>query len=216
MDHHTENTSTFIAKPAHSLVWKQRPAICRSPAPQTSLSTSFQSLVGLFQSNSNIPYSIFTVFQLPDELILFILSYIFPEPRLAGSYARYCVQYCMEINSDHQRRMESSLQPLSMACRTMRLRLLPWIWDLIQPSRRFGIYLVLWNFNATTRAVHVNRSLATFVRYFRTLLRTWSGADVCPLKVHDGTLPEGRGGSPVCPVLIVPTKSPHSQARVIR
>ena len=172
MDHHSENIPTFFARLAYSLVWKQHPAI----VTQTSLSTG---LPVLFQSNTNTPSSIFTVFQLPDELILFILSYICPEPRPTGSYARFCVQYCMEINNDHQRRTEF-LQSLSMTCRTMRSRLLPWIWDLIQPSRRFGAYLVLWNFAATTRAVHVDKSLATFVRYFGTLLNPCSGANVYP------------------------------------
>ena len=67
------------------------------------------------------------------------------------------------------------LKPLSMTCRTMRLRLLPWIWDLVQPSRRFGIYLVLWNFTSTVRAVQADKSLATFVRYFRAILLPDSG-----------------------------------------
>jgi len=55
------------------------------------------------------------------------------------------------------------LRPLSMTCKAMRLRLLPWIWEHLEPS--WGDYL-----NRITNAVRVDRSLASSVKYFWALL----------------------------------------------
>ena len=181
MNRHGENTPAFFARLADGLTGKQHPPIVSlsgpigSPAPQTSLSTSFQCSISLSWSNPNLSRSIFSVFQLPDELILSILSHISPEPYLTGRYARYCVQYCMKINDDHQQRMRI-LRRLSMTCKAMRLRLLPWTWDLIQPPRCEPSYLggrcwVSWNFAITTSWVaFTDKSLATRVKYFCALL----------------------------------------------
>jgi len=180
MNHHGENTQTFFARLADGLVGNQHPAIVPlskpfgPPAPQTSLSTSFQCSTNMFLSNANPSRSVLSVLQLPDELILSILSHISPDPHLTGNYARYCVQYCMEINDDHRRRMRI-LRRLSMTCKAMRLRLLPWIWDLIQPLRHEPSYdgrrsWVSWAFATTTWWVaFTDRSLATRVKYLCAL-----------------------------------------------
>ena len=51
----------------------------------------------------------------------------------------------------------------------MRLRLLPWIWDHIQPSRcsydSDGTRMISWKFAAITRAVYADASLAARVKY---------------------------------------------------
>ena len=80
------------------------------------------------KSNVNPSHSIFPVFQLPDELILSILSYISPDPRLSNRYTRLSTSCRLRIRYWRYER-ESFLRPLSMTCRAMRLRLLPWIWE---------------------------------------------------------------------------------------
>ena len=104
-----------------------------------------------------LPNPIFVVFELPDELILSILSHVSPEPQLTGPYARFRVQYRMEINDDHRKRVRF-LRPLSMTCRAMRLRLLPWMWDLIEPSD------LGWNLFAIVNALHADTFLAASVK----------------------------------------------------
>ena len=167
MNCHGDNTPKFSARITYGLVRKRHSTIRRSPTPQTSLSTSFPSSIGLFQSNANLSYYIFAVFQLPDELILSILSHISPDPHLTGQYARFCVQYRMKISDSHQQRMKI-LHPLSRTCMAMRLRLLPWIWDHIQPSRCFydtnGKRSISWKFATLARTVYADVSLATRVR----------------------------------------------------
>ena len=168
MDRHSGNSPTFFARSAYGFKRRLRPVtIFRSPAPQICISTN-SPIVSSYEIYSPIP----TVFELPDELILHILSYISPEPRLTGHYARFREQYRMQINDDHQERM-CFLRPLSMTCRLMRLRLLPFMWNLIEPSRvcwydcmkRFG-----WNLAVIVNALHADRSLAASVRYFCGLL----------------------------------------------
>ena len=93
---------------------------------------------------------------------------------------------------DHHEHRVWFLLRLSMTCRMMRLRLLPWIWERLEflvptprwtpdgrlPSR------VLRKFNAVMTALCADVSLGTNVKYFRAFLSPWSGADSCPLKVH--------------------------------
>jgi len=134
MDRYREKISTFFNEFTHGFVVKQRPTIIplskslESPAPQTSLSAS--SCIGSLD-RTLIYFIHFAVLGLPDELILSILSHISPEPRLTGHYARFRVQYNMDINKYHQRRVEF-LRPLSATCKAMRLRLLPWIWEHLE------------------------------------------------------------------------------------
>jgi len=120
------------------------------------------------QLDINLPHPLFAVFEFPVELFLSILSHISPEPQLTGHYARFREQYCMEINDDHQKRVRF-LRPLSMTCRLMRLRLVPWMWNLIEPSR--GCWYDLrkglgWNLTAIANALHTDTFLAASVRYF--------------------------------------------------
>lgn len=136
MDRNRKQTSTFLARLARGLGKKRHPrdnqllTSLTSPAPKTSPSKT--SYVASF--DRTLTYlSPFVVFELPNELFLSILSYISPEPRLAGHYARFRVQYCMQINDVHYLRAQL-LRPLNMTCKAMRLRL--WTWDLIEPSRR--------------------------------------------------------------------------------
>jgi len=178
MEYRGEITPPSFTGLAYGLVWKRHTR--RSPAPQTSLSKSFPFPISLFRSDADPPYSIFAVFQLPDELILSILFHICPDPHLTGQYARFCVQYRMKINDYHQRRMEL-LQPLSRTCMAMRLRLLPWIWDHIQPSRcsydSDGIRRISWKFTALERVVYANASLAARVKYLLAFPHPCFGAD---------------------------------------
>ena len=144
----------------------------------------------LLLSNFNLSHPIPTVFELPDELILSILSHVSPEPQLTGHYARFREQYCMEINDDHQERVRF-LRPLSMTCRVMRLRLLSWMWNFIEPSRVCWYDCrknFAWNLIPIVDAVHADVFLAASVRYPRTLLCPFVEADFCLPKVHDGAL----------------------------
>ena len=81
----------------------------------------------LFGSGANQ----FSVFELPNELILSILSHICPDPQLTGHYARFCIPYSPGISDCYNRRVRF-LRPLSMTCKAMRLRLLPWVWERLE------------------------------------------------------------------------------------
>ena len=180
MSRHGEKTTRLFARIADGLVWKQQPAIHRPPVPQTSPSTCLQSSHRLVRSSSNLSRSTFVVFRLPDELILSVLSHISPDPHLTGPYARFCVQYCMKISDGHQERMKF-LRPLSGTCRAMRLRLLPWIWDHIQPSQGYydsnGVRWISWKFTAIARAVGAGAFLATHIKYPYVIFCPWVRAD---------------------------------------
>jgi len=114
--------------------------------------------------NANLSDPIFPVFELPDELILSVLSHVAPEPQLTGYRARFRVQYFMEMSDDYYRRAQFLL-PLSTTCKAMRLRLRPWIWDLIEPSRRRHVM----NFTILN-ALHTDASLAATIRYIYAIL----------------------------------------------
>ena len=107
---------------------------------------------------------IFTVFKLPNDLIHSILSHISPDPQLTGHHARFRIQYGMEIN-DHRERRTQFLRPLSMTCKEMRLRLLPWIWEHLEPSWRDFV----GNLNIIANASRADMLLAASVKYFRVL-----------------------------------------------
>jgi len=97
----------------------------------------------------------------------------------------------MEINDDHEERAQF-LRPLSMTCRAMRLRLLPWIWDLLEPSScRYGNENFEPNLVAIANASRADTFLAASVKYSCALLYPCAGADSYPLKVHDSALPVG-------------------------
>ena len=101
-----------------------------SPKP-----ASVRALVPMPSSSADLSYPIFAVFDLPDELILYIFSHISPRPWFTsnGYHARFRVQRGMTISNfkDH-REWVQSLLPLSMTCTAMRLRLLPWMWERLE------------------------------------------------------------------------------------
>jgi hypothetical protein len=135
MDHYRGKTSAFFSKLADGLGTEQRPTFVPlseslgPPGPQTCHSTS--SRISSPDKNSIFSRPTFAVFEFPDELILSVLSCISPDLEPTGHYARFRSQYNMDI-SDYHRRRVAFLLPLSMTCRAMRLRLLPWIWGRIE------------------------------------------------------------------------------------
>ena len=136
-------------------------------------------LASVLWINANLFCLVSTVFKLPDELILSILSYISPDPRLSGHHARFRMPYSAGMSNCHIQRVEFLL-PLSMTCRAMRLRLLPWVWELLEIPQR----LVLASKKPTVRKLdtilsgpYTDTFLATNVRYSCTLLHPWIGAD---------------------------------------
>ena len=116
-------------------------------------------------SNVNLFHLTLTVFELPDELIISILSHISPDPRLTGNYAWFCAPYSRRVCDDHNQ-WAKFLRPLSMTCRAMRLRFLPWVQE----------HLVLWLYrseealvrklNIVADASHADKFLASSVKYF--------------------------------------------------
>ena len=127
------DTSMLFTKLARSLCTKRPsarvslPKFLGFPAAQTSLSTS-PHISQPFASNL---ISFVTVVSLPDELILSILSHISPEPPRSDHFTRFRVQYGLRINRCHWERMRF-LRALSMTCKAMRLRLVPWIWERLE------------------------------------------------------------------------------------
>lgn len=71
------------------------------------------------------------IFKLPDELIISLPSYTSPAPRHSDHIARFRVQYDMTIDNRHQEWMKL-LRTLSMTCKKMRFRLIPWIWERLE------------------------------------------------------------------------------------
>jgi len=72
----------------------------------------------------------------------------------------------MRIDDGHHQRARF-LQPLSKTCKAMRLRLLPWIWNLIEPSRCGRSYWANFSTNLTAlvKTIRADTSLATSVMY---------------------------------------------------
>lgn len=164
---------------------RRHPSITRSSAPQTSLSANSWTIC--FEEFRVLIHP-FIVFELPDELILSMRSYIFPEPRFAGHYARLRLQYGMVVDGYHQSRTQFLLS-LSMTCRTMHVRLRPWVWERVEcpelVTGQSSETRILRKFNTITETLLADTSLASSVRYF-TIPSSWVGADPCPLKAHDG------------------------------
>ena len=113
----------------------------------------------------------FTVFKFPDELILSIASHISPE--LIGHYARFRVQDELAVYDDHRQRVRV-LRWLSMTCKTMRSRLLPWIRErldveMLKPYNWSSGESVEGRLNAIINASHADTFMANRVRYLCTL-----------------------------------------------
>ena len=175
MDRRRERTPTFFTRLVYGFGGKWRRITAQlsksigPPAPQTSLSTSSRFTPLDRVLNVNLFHSVFVVFELPDELILSILSHLSPGPQLTGHYSRFRVQYSMKINDYHDRRTQF-LRSLSMTCRAMRLRLLSWIWERVKCLKLVPCWYSAGGFpgefSAITRALRADTSLATSVRYF--------------------------------------------------
>ena len=94
----------------------------------------------------------------------------------------------MEIDGYHEQRVRF-LVPLSMTCKAMRFRLMPWIWECVECLESAPNWSsegsVPRKLNSIVSALRADISLATSVKYFCILLSPWVGADARPLKVHD-------------------------------
>jgi hypothetical protein len=125
----------------------------------------------------------FTVFKFPDELVLSVLSHVSTDPGLTGQYARFRFQYNMDASDYHQRRV-AFLLPLSMTCRAMRLRLLPWIWERTEAF--LGDWEKLVRRHETIMgALRADPGLGMNVKYFCPLIYPWVWTDLRSLKVAD-------------------------------
>ena len=120
----------------------------------------------------------------------------------------------MRISDHHKQRMRF-LRRLSMTCRAMWLRFVPWVWERLELP--FADY---WSsgetfakkLNAITNALHAEPFLATTMRYLCTLPCPWVGADSRPVKVHEGSsLGEWVYLSFVRQMLRGPPKSPYTR-----
>ena len=182
-----------------------------------------RALASFFGSNTDIFRPIISVFKLPDEIILSILSHISPDPWLAGDYARFCIPYCVDNSVCHHLWVQF-LRPLSMTCRAMRLRLLPWVWE--RRTVWGGLEASPWllrttrNFNEIVLdAFRTNPVLATSVRYFCTTLCPQTGVNWSPLmKVRDRALSRAAGWAHppfVRQMPEVPPESTHAGGRTM-
>ena len=181
MDRYRAKTSTFFSGLANALGVTRRP-LSKSlgpPGPQTC--RSMCPRINSTDQPSISSHLISAVFEFPDELILSVLSYVSPALELTGQYARFRFQYNMDNSDYHRRRMEFLLS-LSMTCRTMRLRLLPWIWKHIEASSWKDLGR---RHKAIVDVLRTDPCLGMSVRYFRPFIRRWVGVDLCPLKVPD-------------------------------
>ena len=166
MGRYHRKISRFFVRLVYYLGMKLRlPVIGRSPVHQTSLSTS-----SLHQfSGPNIDLFHLTVFQLPDELILSILSHVSPDPRPTSHHVWFRVRRGVD---DCPQQMEF-LRQLSMTCRAMRLRLLPWVWVrlvLPPPNTQGTGEQFMRKLDATASVLHANAFLAASVKCFYVLL----------------------------------------------
>jgi hypothetical protein len=210
-DRYREMTSTFFAKLANSLGAKQRPAIVPlseslgPPGPQTCHSTSSR-----ISSSDQIPMSshpTFTVFKFPEELILSVLDCVSPHPGPTVHYAWFRYQY----NTYHRERVRFLL-PLSMTCRAMRLRLLPWIWECVKVICRSDTEDFRRRPMVIMGTLCADPYLGTSVKYFHLLLCPWVRADLRPPKVPDNlAFIDQVHDSFVRQLPGVPFKSPHAR-----
>ena len=75
--------------------------------------------------------------------------------------------YDFWIEDHHQQRMQF-LRPLSMTCKAMRSRFLPWVWERLElpPPWSPGTMVLSKKLTALANALHADISLATNVMYF--------------------------------------------------
>ena len=136
-------------------------------------------LGSFFASNANLFRPISTVFKLPDELILSILSHVSPDPHLSGDYARFHMPYTTVLCNYYDERARF-IRPLSMTCRAMRLRLLPWVWGRLEVPSRLDtgpVKPTVQELNTILNGPHTDKFLASSVKYFCPLPCSWIGTD---------------------------------------
>ena len=163
-----------------------RPTIQVPGIPSTSNQPQYELSNKLFRSSANDPFHpILTVFKLSDEDFFSILSHICPVPQPAGHHAWFHFQ--REVYGNILQRADL-LRPLSMTCRTMWLRLLPWVWECLQlsPPRTWGEGVFAKRLDAIVNIFQANAILAATVKYFYVLC-LWFGADSCIPKVCDSS-----------------------------
>ena len=150
-------------QPQEQTASSHRPIPCTPNLPQYGLSHRF------FGSSLNLSRPIFAVFELPDELILSVLFQISPDTHHTRGWVRFRIHDEMGIDRCRQVRAQI-LRPLSMTCRAMRLRLVPWIWEYLQlpPPRNQSTRgeIILKKLNIIANALNADTYLATSVRYF--------------------------------------------------
>jgi hypothetical protein len=176
IDHRPGKTSTLFSKLSTSRRAKQRPLSesLGPPGPQTCHSTS--SRISSLDQTSISLHPIFPVFEFPDELILSVLSYVSPDPRPNGQYARFRFPYYVRPNNYHRQRV-AFLLLLSMTCRAMRLRLLPWIWERIEVFSVdwCGEGGLVWRPKVIVGALRADPGLTASVKYFHPHICHGSG-----------------------------------------
>ena len=70
------------------------------------------------------------------------------------------------------------LRPLSMTCRAMRLRFLPWVWERLVLRLYYSEEAAVRTLNTITNASQADRFLSTSVKYFYPFfLLPWVEAD---------------------------------------
>ena len=201
MDRYRESTSTLSTR-SPALAPPSKPL--GSPEPQTSLSTSTR----MSSLNRTLTYLHLTVFELPDELILSILSHIAPDPQATGHCAWFRDLDPEEgrVYCDQRRQF---LRRLSMTCREMRLRFVPWVWERLEISSTH--YGKSEEMNIIANALYADAPPATNIRCFCALLCPRVEANPCPPKIYDGTSSVGRAHlSSIRQVLKVPPKPPYA------
>ena len=118
-------------QPRHGRICRHLPTIkvprtsCTPDQPQYELSHLF------FESNADLLH--LSAFELPDEIILSILSHVPSDPRATS----HCTWFRNSYNTrdkTFQDRRKRVLIRLSMTCRAMRLRFVPWVWECLEIS----------------------------------------------------------------------------------
>ena len=110
-----------------------------------------------------LTYLHFSVFKLPDEIILSILSHIAPDPQAIGLCAWFRDSYGAKVN-DYRYQRTQFLRRLGMTCRLMRLRFVPWVWERLEISLTH--YRKSEEMNIIVNALHADAFLAANIRYF--------------------------------------------------
>ena len=116
-------------------------------------------------------------------LILSILFHIPTDPRLTGNYARFRFRYRMGISYYHS--MATGAVSAIVEYDVRPARLLSWVWE------RLEVHYPHNSISGRDRVKGPDTVMNAFlgVRCLRALIHPLVGADSCPLKVYDSTLP---------------------------